>query len=366
MEIAVIGGGVIGMSCALHLARSGMRTSLFTETTLASGASGRSLSWLNASGPWPDEYYKLRMASIDRYRTLYCKNPGVDWLKFDGGLFWSEKDEVLQWHMQEHQRGYDSALYPAADVNNIDANINPAALTAVAIYNAGEGWVSLPEFIAHMAAEFIQLGGTIIENAGNTVPLLDAQGTVNGVVSAAKGEYLCDKVLLACGPSTTKVLAGMGIDLPDGSVLSMLAITQPVDARPAVVLNTPRVAMRPHPGARLAVDHSWYADDIKEDELGHCTVSDSIITQLLAEANQILNPATPLALAGYKAGWKPVPADGFPVLGEIKQAPGCYVAFTHSGATLALIIGELLSWEITTGKAHPMLSPFRPDRFNLQ
>lgn len=366
MRVAVIGGGVIGMSCALHMARAGMQVSLFTETTLASGASGRSLSWLNASGPWPDEYYKLRMAGIDRYRTLHCKNPGVDWLKFDGGICWSDKDEALQWHEAEQQRGYDSCLLADADVNKIDANIDPAAVNTLAIHNAGEGWISLPEFIAHMAAEFIQLDGAIIEDAGNTVPLLDAQGAVKGVISAEKGEHLYDKVLLACGPATARVLAGMGIDLPDGSVLSMLAITQPADQRPTVVLNTPRVAMRPNPGGTLAVDHSWYADDIKEDARGNCTVPDRILKQLLAEADQILNAATPLALAGYKAGWKPVPADGFPVVGEIKQAPGCYVAFTHSGATLSLIIGELLSGEIRTGKAHPMLEPFRPGRFKLQ
>jgi len=43
--------------------------------------------------------------------------------------------------------------------------------------------------------------------------------------------------------------------------------------------------------------------------------------------------------------------------------PGCYVAFTHSGATLALIVGELLASEIASGEKHPMLATFRPERF---
>ena len=40
------------------------------------------------------------------------------------------------------------------------------------------------------------------------------------------------------------------------------------------------------------------------------------------------------------------------------------MAFTHSGATLGLIAGELMAEEIMSGKKHPMLATFRPERFN--
>ena len=40
-----------------------------------------------------------------------------------------------------------------------------------------------------------------------------------------------------------------------------------------------------------------------------------------------------------------------------------YVAFSHSGATLGLIVGELLAQEILSGEPHPMLATFRPRRF---
>jgi glycine/D-amino acid oxidase-like deaminating enzyme len=52
------------------------------------------------------------------------------------------------------------------------------------------------------------------------------------------------------------------------------------------------------------------------------------------------------------------------VFGELEKLPCCYVAFSHSGATLGLIAGELLSYEILCGQKHPMLASFRPERFS--
>ena len=61
---------------------------LLTETVPASGASGRSLSWLNSAGMWRESYHRLRMVGIDRYRTLSAQQPGLRWLRFAGGLAW--------------------------------------------------------------------------------------------------------------------------------------------------------------------------------------------------------------------------------------------------------------------------------------
>jgi glycine/D-amino acid oxidase-like deaminating enzyme len=64
-------------------------------------------------------------------------------------------------------------------------------------------------------------------------------------------------------------------------------------------------------------------------------------------------------------GPKPIPGDGLPVVGAVDAVPGLFVLFTHSGATLGLILGELLADEIVTGELAPVLAPFRIHRFSV-
>jgi glycine/D-amino acid oxidase-like deaminating enzyme len=88
-RVVVVGGGIIGVSTATHLQRDGASVVLVTEGELADGASGRSLAWLNSAGTRSQPYHALRMAGIDRYRTLFAADPGREWLRFDGGLRWA-------------------------------------------------------------------------------------------------------------------------------------------------------------------------------------------------------------------------------------------------------------------------------------
>jgi glycine/D-amino acid oxidase-like deaminating enzyme len=68
-------------------------------------------------------------------------------------------------------------------------------------------------------------------------------------------------------------------------------------------------------------------------------------------------------VARYGVGPKPIPGDGEPVAGQLEEIPGLFVMFTHSGATLALILGELVAREILTDHEAPLLRSFRPGRF---
>ncbi|GME37919.1 hypothetical protein ACJ2_11790 [Pantoea sp. QMID2] len=78
IKAVVLGGGIIGVSTALELTKRGAAVTLVTKGALCSGASGRSLSWLNSADERSLPYHALRMAGIDRYRTLFAQHPDLD------------------------------------------------------------------------------------------------------------------------------------------------------------------------------------------------------------------------------------------------------------------------------------------------
>jgi glycine/D-amino acid oxidase-like deaminating enzyme len=362
--VAVLGAGILGVSTAVELLRGGARVTLVTEGHPASGASGRSLSWLNSGGDYPPAYHRLRLAGMDRYRTLLSENPGIDWLRFDGGVYWSADGAAAPpAERYEHQRNqaYDARLVPAAEVPALVPGLDPAALPPVVLFNPGEGWVSLPHLIRHLLHEFAFRGGTLITGAGSTGVIVEG-GTAVGLRSAAGETYPADVVLVAGGAGTPAILDRLGYQLGDRSDLAMLVVTEPKAHGLKAVLNTPRVSLRPHPGSRLAMDHTWYLDQITPDGDGGWSVDPQVAQDLVDEASSLLAGHPRLMPQSWRIGLKPVPGDGLPVLGELPGLPGCYVAFTHSGATLGLIAGELLAAEILAGRRHPVLAPFRPDR----
>lgn len=365
----VLGGGIIGISSAVHLLRRGQQVTLITEADLVSGASGRSLSWLNSAADRTLEYHALRMAGIDRYRTLFAQDSSRDWLRFDGGLYWGGKDkqqETLARHAYETAHGYDSHLTGKSSVEKIDPLVNASAVAETALFNPGEGWVSLPHLANFLMAEFYRLDGQLVEHAGKSQVVTDASGKAIGVKTNSGETFSGDTVLVACGPQTPDVVAPLGVIIPNDSPLSMLVLTKPLEKTVKVVMNTPRVAIRPNPGKTLALDHDWYESSITREADGKYSIPETVVNELVAEAVKVLAHAEELQAASWKIGLKPIPGDGNPVLGELASIPGCFVAFTHSGATLALIVGELLASEIATGHKHPMLSTFRPERFDAQ
>ena len=356
VSVVVIGGGVLGASAAAQLAARGADVTLVTDGRPASGASGRSLSWLNSAGPHPPAYHRLRVLGLERYRT----RAGAS-VHLDGGLRWG--DGVRQ--SFDHQRaiGYPAEWLLPEHVARRVPGVDPAAVPAEgALLNPGEGWVDLTSLVDELVRDLVDAGGELRTDAGRCAPVVSG-GRVTGVRTGDGSVLGADAILLATGAAVPGSLAELGVVVPDGTTNALLVRTPPVDHRLRAVLNTPRVAVRPAPGGGLVLDAGWAEEEVVARDDGTFEVRDSTVEGLLREASAVLAGQPVLGAESCGVGRKPIPGDGHPVLGAVPGVGGLHVAFTHSGATLGLIAGELLAGEIVTGSPSPLLDAFRPDRF---
>jgi glycine/D-amino acid oxidase-like deaminating enzyme len=365
-KVVVVGGGIFGVSTAVHLARIGVQTTLINDGPLANGASGRSLAWLNSARRRSDAYHRLRLAGIDRYRTLSAKYPDAAWLRFDGGLTWDADDagnDIAAVFDYERDLGYHAQWLAPDQIAKATPGIDARSVTRQgAIFNPGEGWVDLPSLIGVLAEEFQVLDGEIVTDAGRAVVNMQG-GRATGVTTANGADWAADAVLLAAGGEVPAIVAQAGQYIGDDTPIALLVRTRPIDHPLKAVLNTPRVAIRPTPDGAFALDSAWSEEEVIKNADGSYEIKPSTLEGLLLEASKVLEGNPKLEIGDYGVGPKPIPGDGEPVFGELQAIPGYFVAFSHSGATLGLIAGELLADEIATGKRHPLLAPFRPERF---
>lgn len=364
-HVIVLGGGILGASTAAHLVRGRARVTLLTEGHAADGASGRSLSWLNSSGARSEHYNYLRLLGIDRYRTWRVQHPRSErFLRFDGGLKWAGPSDSLQdTFTQERSRGYDAVWLDRSGVSKRLPDVRAAAVPDQgAIFNPGEGWVHLPHLITELLAEARAGGATVLEGVG-AVDVVSDDGAVRAIRLADGRRISADHVVLATGAAVPGQLAALGVHVPDATVPACLITTAPLGVPVRTVLNTPRVAVRPMPDGGVALDSRWAEESVVTRADGACSVPDSTVARLLDEAANVIagNPA--LAVRSVGVGLKPIPGDGEPIVGAVPAVPGLSVLFTHSGATLGLILGELMAEQVLSGDPSPVLRRFRVGRF---
>ena len=70
-----------------------------------------------------------------------------------------------------------------------------------------------------------------------------------------------------------------------------------------------------------------------------------------------------LTLDFHTLGYRPMPSDGFPIIGRAAGVDGLYVAVMHSGITLAPVVGLFAAEEVLDGRRDPLLAPYGLSRF---
>lgn len=84
---------------------------------------------------------------------------------------------------------------------------------------------------------------------------------------------------------------------------------------------------------------------------------------LLAQAARFFPLLAAVRVERWWLAWRAMPADRLPIVGPLPWLEGLYLAVSHSGVTLAPILGRLVAREVAEGTPDGLLAPFRPGRF---
>ena len=136
-RVVVVGGGIIGSSIAYHLAKRGTEVTLLERSQPASGATGNSFAWINASfAKQPLRYYNLNRMGIDAYRHLERELNGDLKINWGGSLIWHDgatQAQRLRDQVWRHQTwGYATHLVEADEFRRLESRITPGPALAAA------------------------------------------------------------------------------------------------------------------------------------------------------------------------------------------------------------------------------------------
>jgi len=353
-RIIVVGAGIIGASIAFHLAERGAKVSILDQAGPAAGASGTSFGWVNAIAAKTPEYYQLRRASIDRLRALSDRLGLEDVLNWNGCLWWEHEGQELSDRAARLAGfGHDATIIDAVRFAGLEPNI--AAPPPASIFGptaAGADAEGLTRALLQAAAE---LGAKLITGCKVT-GLKQAGGRVTGVETSF-GDMQADHVVLATGAASAEVAGTLGIAVP-------------MDNKPGILLHTTklpplltRVINSPDVHTHQLSDGSLIVGEIYSGGVKSGVDAPTFAEQMMARLTKRLPGAKAAKVARIKIGMRPVPADGLPIVGPVTAPDNLYIATTHSGVTLAALIGDIAAQEILGAPPNEMLRPFRLNRF---
>ena len=354
MKTIVVGSGIIGSSVAYHLAVRGAEVTVVTGDCPGGIATTASFAWINAAPGNSRSYFEFRLKAMLDWHRLQRELDGALPVNWNGSLWWEDDMEAVE------EKTWESTSwgYPIRVVSRAEAREQEPSLRQHpnrSAYSAIEGSVP-PLQTARLLLDRAAARGAVIQT-DPVLALTADRGRATGVRTSS-GLIQADEVILAAGEASESLSADVGVALPMTNLSGFLAQSVPRPPLLRGIVLAPRVHMRQCVDGRVVVGWDFGGSAAPDDPHHEAE-------KLIGAARELLVDDD-LDLDHFTLGLRPIPADGFPVIGEAPGLPGLYLAVMHSGITLAPLVGRLSAEEIVGGHALDVLEPYRLDRFTCQ
>jgi glycine/D-amino acid oxidase-like deaminating enzyme len=362
--VVVIGAGMVGASVAYRLAVAGAQVTLVDQGTPGAGTTSNSFAWLNANNKPPAAYHALNAAGIHAHSRLAADLGNAAWLHRTGNLHCVvgvAEAEALAAHVQVLQAaGYPAAFIDRRRAEELEPDVQwPAGADVAFAHYPEEGWADGPLLVRSLVAAAQSLGTVL--RTGEAVTAIDAGGDGHPSVGLASGwRFAADTVVIAAGRWSDRVAALAGMRVPLAPTCGLLAVSASLPHGPRSVVHAPGIHFRPEGDGRVVLqdaDTDALVDPTtpRDPDLPACR-------ELRRRASAYLPDLAAVPIIEARVGVRPLPADGYPLVGSLPGIPALYLAVTHSGMTLGPLLGELVAAEVLGGGRDPRLATFRPER----
>lgn len=236
-SVVVIGGGIIGTTTALFLARKGIPVVLCEKGQIGAEQSGRNWGWTRVMGRDMAEI-PLGLESLRWWRQMDAL-VGADTGFNQCGIFYlcetrKELEEQEAWLAKAREYQVDSRVIAPADLGGLLPGL--AKPFAGALFTPSDGRAE-PQKAAPAIARAVQkLGGTVLTNCA-VRGVETTAGRISGVVTE-RGAISCDTVVLAGGAWSRLFTGNMAahgvgaINLPLLKILGSVFATAPLSGLP--------------------------------------------------------------------------------------------------------------------------------------
>lgn len=359
-DVAVIGGGITGLSTAYNLAKMGKRVVVIEKHYVAGQGSGRNAGGVRQQGRLPAEV-PIVMQSMELWKGLNDEL-GVDTeFRQTGNVFLASSEKELELHGKMAERLRNQGL----EVHVLDEGEMRKVVPALKEGMCAGGSYCPTDAMANplyttfgYAAAARRQGVEILEYTEVT-DIKVAGGRIDALITD-KGVIKCEVAVVAAGSWSPDLGKMIGIDIPITPCRNQMVITEQIPPLVKPFFLTSVVYCNQTANGNMIIGN------VDPDD--YCVSNTANVNETKLIARNIIKYIPALANVNVIRSWGgplDLTPDDMAILGGIDEVEGVVMACGFSGHGFAVgpIIGKLLAQYITTGSTELPIDAFKFSRF---
>jgi glycine/D-amino acid oxidase-like deaminating enzyme len=364
-DVAVIGGGVVGLAIARGLAGQGRRIAILDEGDVARRASrgNFALVWVQSKGLGMARYGAWTTGSAalwPGFAAALREETGLDLgLSQPGGyslcLSEAELDARRAAMMRMHnQPGWEPVPWEVHDHARI-ARAMPALGPEVVggVFCPLDGHVNSLRLFRALHASATARGATYLPDH----PVREIAALAGGGfrITTAQAPIEAARIVLAAGLGNAALAPMVGLAAPVRPQRGQVMVTE----KTAPFLAYPMATLRQTDEGGVMIGDS--KEEAPEDE----AVGPGVLAAMARRAIRMFPLLGGLNIVRSWGALRVMSPDGFPIYDQSETAPGAFLVTCHSGVTLAAAHSDVLAPMIARGALDMSVAAFSARRFDV-